>query len=75
MPAKTEIVKSIYKIFLLNNETVTLHSFVDQITATELPITKGNKKLDPTALFGIWKNKPHNLQDIRQQDWKRNWYL
>ena len=68
-------VLAFYKIFLLNNETLALHSFVDQITATELPITKGNKKLDPTALFGIWKNKPRNLQDIRQQDWKRNWYL
>ena len=75
MPTKTEIVKSIYKIFLLNNETLALHSFVDQITATELQITKGIKKIDPTALFGIWKNKPRNIQDIRQQNWKRNWYL
>jgi hypothetical protein len=40
-----------------------------------LPITRGNKKLDPTALFGIWKDKPKNLQQIRATAWNRNWEL
>ncbi len=64
-----------YQILLLNQETNALHSFVNQIVSEELPITKGDKNLNPTALFGIWEDKPRNLQDIRQQDWKRNWDL
>jgi len=68
-------VKVFYKIFMLNNETFALHSFINQISTTELPIIKGDKKLDPTALFGIWEKKPRNIRDIRQQDWKRNWNL
>ena len=68
-------IRLFYQIFSLNNETITLHSFVNQITTNELPITKGDKKLNPTELFGIWENKPRNLQDIRQQDWKRNWNI
>jgi hypothetical protein len=68
-------IKVFYQIFLLNNETFALHSFINQISTNELPITKGDKKLNPTALFGIWENKPRNIQEIRQQDWKRNWDL
>ncbi len=66
-------IKVFYQFFLLNNETIALHSFINQISTGELPITKGDKKLNPTALFGIWENKPRNIQDIRGQDWKRNW--
>jgi hypothetical protein len=43
------------------------------ITSQLLPIVRGNKKLDPTALFGIWKDKPRNLQQIRATAWNRNW--
>jgi len=68
-------IKVFYQIFLLNNETYALHSFINQISNSELPITKGDKKLNPTALFGIWENKPRNIQEIRRQDWKRNWDL
>ncbi|MFM9948813.1 MAG: hypothetical protein ACKV1O_12810 [Saprospiraceae bacterium] len=36
-------------------------------------ITKGNKKLDPTQLFGIWKDHPKTIEQIRSSAWKRNW--
>jgi hypothetical protein len=42
------------------------------MTSQPLPIVRGNKKLDPTALFGIWKDKPRNLQQIRATAWNRN---
>lgn len=35
-------------------------------------IAKGDKSLDPTALFGIWASRPKNLQEIRQNAWERN---
>jgi hypothetical protein len=38
-----------------------------------LAIVRGDKKLDPTALFGIWKEKPRNIQQIRAAAWNRNW--
>jgi len=41
---------------------------------TEIPqpsITKGDKSLDPTGLFGIWKDAPRQLADVRTQAWTR----
>lgn len=35
-------------------------------------ITKGDKTIDPTGLFGIWASSPRNLQEIRQKAWERN---
>ncbi len=68
---KLSDIKIFYQLFLLNNETVALHSFLNQISDNQLPIKKGDKKLNPKALFGIWENKPRNIKDIRNQDWKR----
>lgn len=36
-------------------------------------ITKGDKKLDPRALFGIWQGKPRTIEQVRSAAWKRNW--
>lgn len=35
-------------------------------------ITKGDKKLDPKALFGIWKDNPRTIEQIRSAAWKRS---
>ena len=35
-------------------------------------ITKGDKSLDPSNLFGMWANKPRLIEAIRQQGWQRN---
>ena len=32
-----------------------------------MKITKGDKSIDPTALFGIWKDNPRTLEQIREQ--------
>lgn len=39
------------------------------------PITKGDKSIDPKALFGIWQDTPRSLQSIRAKNWDRNWKL
>jgi len=36
-----------------------------------VPLTKGDKKIDPASLFGMWANKPRSLEDIRKDAWQR----
>lgn len=38
-------------------------------------IDKGDKKINPNDLFGMWKDHPRNLDDIRSAAWKRDWTL
>jgi hypothetical protein len=38
-------------------------------------ITKGDKKLDPRDLFGIWQGNPRTLEHLRSEAWKRNWNI
>jgi len=41
-------------------------------TDVDIPMTKGDKKIDPDSLFGIWTNKPRSLENIRKEAWQRN---
>ncbi|MFN0036439.1 MAG: hypothetical protein ACKVUS_15345 [Saprospiraceae bacterium] len=34
-------------------------------------IIVGDKSIDPMALFGIWKEGPRSLEEIRNAAWKR----
>lgn len=51
------------------------NKFLDEITVKStkpdyMPtITKGDKSIDPTALFGIWKDNPRTLEEIRKDAW------
>ena len=38
-------------------------------------ITKGDKKLDPKDLFGIWQDNPRTLEQVRSKAWKRDWNI
>ncbi len=38
-------------------------------------ITQGDKSIDPKPLFGIWKDNPRSLEEIRKKNWTRNWNL
>ena len=35
-------------------------------------ITKGDKNINPTDLFGLWAKQPRNLANIRKQAWQRS---
>ena len=39
---------------------------------TKPNILKGNKSLNPKELFGIWKDTPRNIEEIRAKSWDRN---
>ncbi|MCC7244952.1 MAG: hypothetical protein IT269_04705 [Saprospiraceae bacterium] len=36
-------------------------------------IIKGDKKIDPRGLWGIWQGNPRTLEQIRSTAWARNW--
>jgi hypothetical protein len=36
-------------------------------------ISKGDKRLNPKDLFGIWQGSPRTLEQVRSTAWKRNW--
>lgn len=44
-------------------------------TETVVPIKKGDKKIDPQGLFGIWANNPRSLENIRKDTWQRNQFM
>ena len=51
------------------------HSFLEKVQITKLEptdlpnIQKGDKSIDPTALFGLWKDNPRTLEAIREASW------
>ena len=52
----------------LNINNVRVNSSEKEIKSS---ITRGDKTINPQALFGIWKNKPRTIEDIRSTAWKR----
>ena len=38
-------------------------------------VTRGDKSLDPKELFGIWKDNPRTIEQIRSTAWQRNWNI
>ena len=47
---------------ILNIKTIKLQASPIPLRPT---ITRGDKKLDPTQLFGIWKDNPRTIEQIR----------
>ncbi|MCB9266432.1 MAG: hypothetical protein H6558_15490 [Lewinellaceae bacterium] len=43
------------------------------LPASGLPISRGDKSIDPGELFGIWKENPRDIDEIRSKSWARNW--
>ena len=56
----------------LNIKTIKLQSSPNYLRPS---ITRGDKTLDPKPLFGIWKNNPRTIEQIRSTAWKRNWNI
>jgi hypothetical protein len=47
---------------------------IKEVSVKRAPvIAKGDKKLNPRALFGIWQGSPRTLEQVRSTAWKRNW--
>ena len=66
--AELEKLFSLFKSFQLENISV-----ISSDLKINPLITKGDKSIDPKGLFGIWKENPRDLDEMRTQSWKRNW--
>ena len=66
--SKSELEKlsALFKTFKINTVKV-ISSDVNAI-----PVIKGDKKIDPKALFNIWADKPRSIENIRKDGWKRS---
>lgn len=62
-------------LLVLKNLNIKAISVKEPSVKLQPVITKGDKKLDPRDLFGIWEKNPHTLEDIRSSAWKRNWNI
>ncbi len=63
--SELEKLKALFKVFKIDKVNV-----VTNDTAA-IPVSKGDKKLDPTSLFSIWSDKPRTLDAIRKAAWQR----
>ena len=67
--AELEQLLALFKALPLQNVNIVVNKKV-------LPtIEKGDKTIDPTPLFGMWKDEPRTIEEIRAKDWERNWDL
>ena len=57
---------ALFKTFKINTVKII---FSDD---TAVPVMKGDKKINPAGLFGIWANEPRSLEQIRNDAWKRD---
>ena len=62
-----EKLSAFFKAFKINAVNV-----ISSDDKKDLPIIKGNKKINPEELFGIWADKPRTLENIREAAWQRN---
>lgn len=62
-----EKLSALFKAFKINQVKV-----ISPSPEIAIKVSKGDKKIDPKALFGIWANKPRSLETIRKDSWRRN---
>jgi hypothetical protein len=46
-------------------------SAVNVVPSDNISVIKGDKNIDPTALFGVWSENPRTIEDIRDKAWNR----
>ena len=62
--SEMEKLSAFFKTFKINKVKVIS-------TDDEISVIKGDKKIDPKGLFGIWANEPRSLENIRKDAWQR----
>lgn len=62
-------------LVLLKSLDINKISISDKKHEQQPTITKGDKRLNPKELFGIWADKPRTLEQIRSTTWNRNWNI
>ncbi len=62
--------EKLYKYFKSTN--INFIEVVKENTTSKPIVEKGNKNINPKALFGIWKDNPLDIIEIRENAWKRS---
>lgn len=57
----------------IENVEIVESAEIEEVKGLESSITQGDKSIDPSGLFGIWKSNPRTLEKIRSKSWDRNW--
>ena len=65
--AELEAIMTVFKNLNMDNVKVL---FNNKPTPS---ITKGDKTIDPTPLFGMWADNPRDINEIRKNNFNRNW--
>ncbi len=60
----------VYCLSKEEDEALTDVALAQAVVEDDPVITKGDKTIDPTSLFGIWKDNPRTLEEIRQKAWR-----
>lgn len=63
--SELEKISRLFKIFKINTVNITT---ADEHAAD---LIKGDKKIDPSELFGIWSKKPRSIENIRKTGWQK----
>jgi len=57
----------------IENVKVVESTEMEEVKELESLIVQGDKNIDPSELFGIWKSNPRAIEEIRSKSWDRNW--
>lgn len=71
---ETNNASTLEKMMLFAKSLDDVNIIREDITNTQIPIPtirKGDKTINPKALFGIWKDKNVTIEKIREKAWKR----
>lgn len=68
---ETSGIHEVHKLLLLlKSLNIKKVSIKDTLPKQQLVITKGNKKLNPRELFGIWQDNPRTIEQYFIKAWK-----
>lgn len=68
-----EILMKLLQELNLENVKVIESTEKEELEILTPSITKGDKNIDPSGLFGIWRENPRKIEEIRSKSWDRNW--
>ena len=63
--SEMEKLSALFKTFKINTVNVVA------VDGADIPVIKGDKKINPEELFGIWAKEPRSIESIRNDAWHR----
>ncbi len=73
--SELEKIITFFQTLKLDSVRIIANSFVpkpEKVNKKGLKVTKGDKSIDPTELFGMWADDVRPIEEMRQNAWGRN---